>query len=113
MPKLPAAYVRIRKEFPDVAAAYDTMGSAIHAAGPLDERTRQLVKLALAVGAGLEGATHAHTRRALQMGISGDEIRHVVLLALTTLGFPATVSAYTWVNDILDQDGAPADEGDE
>lgn len=100
---LPAPYTRIRTEFPEVAAAYDALGNAIHGAGPLDAKTRQLVKLALAVGARLEGATHAHTRRALEMGIPADEIKHVVLLAMTTLGFPTTVSAYTWVMDELDK----------
>lgn len=59
------------------------------------------MKLALAVGGGYEGATHAHTRRALAMGISAEEIVQVVLLGATTLGFPATVSAYTWVQDVL------------
>lgn len=103
MSKLPTAYQRIRAEFPDVAASYDALGDAAHNAGPLDDKTRQLVKLSLAVGAQLEGATHAHVRRALEMGISAEEIRHVAILALTTLGFPVTVKAYTWVNDILDQ----------
>ena len=102
MTDLPIPFQRIREEFPEVAAAYDALGSAIHEAGPLDDKTRQLVKLALAVGAGLEGATHAHTRRSLEAGISPEEIKHVVLLAMTTLGFPSTVKAYTWVGDELD-----------
>ncbi len=101
MTDLPVPFQRIRQEYPEVAAAYDALGSATHEAGPLDEKTRQLVKLALAVGAGLEGAVHAHTRRSIEAGISPDEIKHVVLLAMTTLGFPATVRAYTWVNDEL------------
>ncbi len=103
MTKLPTAYNRIREEFPQVAEAYDALGNAIHEAGPLDDKTRQFIKLALAIGAGLEGATHAHTRRCIEMGISPEEIKHVVLLAMTTLGFPTTVSAYTWVNDTLDE----------
>jgi 4-carboxymuconolactone decarboxylase len=103
MTNLPAPYTRIRAEFPEVAQAYDALGNTIHEAGPLDDKTRQLVKLALAIGARLEGATHAHTRRALEMGISAEEIKHVVLLAMTTLGFPSTVSAYTWVTDELDK----------
>jgi 4-carboxymuconolactone decarboxylase len=102
MPDLPLPYRNIREEFPEVAEAYDALGNAIHKSGPLDDKTRQLIKLALAVGAGMEGATHAHTRRSLEMGISPEEIKHVVLLAMTTLGFPATVSAYTWVSDELD-----------
>ncbi|MFQ3566316.1 MAG: carboxymuconolactone decarboxylase family protein [Aggregatilineales bacterium] len=103
MSELPKAYTRFRAEFPQLAQAYDALGNATHEAGPLDEKTRQLVKLALAVGARLEGATHAHTRRALEMGITPEEIKHVVLLTMTTLGFPATVSAYTWVLDELDK----------
>lgn len=103
MSDLPAPYTHIRTEFPEVAAAYDALGNAIHEAGPLDAKTRQLVKLALSVGAGLEGATHAHTRRSLEMGLSPEEIKHVVLLAMTTLGFPATVTAYTWVGDELEK----------
>jgi alkylhydroperoxidase/carboxymuconolactone decarboxylase family protein YurZ len=30
-----------------------------------------------------------------------DEIRHVVLLATTTIGFPAMMSAMSWVDDVL------------
>jgi alkylhydroperoxidase/carboxymuconolactone decarboxylase family protein YurZ len=104
MTDLPIPFQRIREEYPEVAAAYDALGSAIHEAGPLDDKTRHLVKLALAVGAGLEGATHAHARRSLEAGISPEEIKHVALLAMTTLGFPATVKAYTWVGDELKTD---------
>lgn len=101
MPDLPIPFTRIREEFPEVAAAYDALGDAIHRSGPLDDKTRQLIKLALAIGAGMEGASHAHARRALEMGITPAEIKHVVLLAMTTLGFPSTVAAYTWIGDIL------------
>lgn len=100
---LPVPYQRFREEFPEVAAAYDALGSAVHEAGPLDDKTRQLVKLALAVGAGMEGATHAHARRSLGAGISPEEIKHVILLAMTTLGFPSTVKAYTWVTDEIEK----------
>jgi AhpD family alkylhydroperoxidase len=67
----------------------------------LNEKTRELVKLALSVGARLEGAVHSHTARALKAGATADEIRHVVLLALTTVGFPSMMAARTWVEDIL------------
>ncbi|MFW5709503.1 MAG: NTP transferase domain-containing protein [Chloroflexota bacterium] len=101
MSNLPDVYTSIRETFPEIAEAYDSLGDAAHRAGPLDEQSRQLVKLALAIGAELEGATHAHTRRALEMGITPDAIRHVALLTITTLGFPSAVRALTWVNDIL------------
>ena len=55
----------------------------------------------MAIAGGHEGAVHAQTRRALEFGVTSAEIYHVLLLALTSLGFPATVAAYTWVKDIL------------
>ncbi|MCA0454861.1 MAG: carboxymuconolactone decarboxylase family protein [Chloroflexi bacterium] len=103
MPDLPALYARIYTELPEVVTVYDAFGSAIYGVGTLDDKTRQLTKLALAVGKRLESATHPHTRRALGMGIPANEIKQVVLLTTTTLGFPTTVSTYTWVTDELDK----------
>jgi alkylhydroperoxidase/carboxymuconolactone decarboxylase family protein YurZ len=48
-----------------------------------------------------EGAVHRHTRRALQAGCTPEEIRHVVRLAATTLGFPGMMAAWSWVDDVL------------
>ena len=81
--------------------AYESLGFATQKAGPLDPKTRALVKLGLAIGAGLEGAVHSHTRRALEAGCAPDEVRHVVLLATTTMGFPSMMAALSWVEDVL------------
>lgn len=101
MEQLPKPYVEFRERFPELAEAYDKLGDAAHQSGPLDEKARQLVKLALSVGAGNEGAVHSHTRRALEAGASHEEIFHVLALAVTSIGFPPTVRAYTWVTDEL------------
>jgi len=53
---------------------------------PLDERTARLVKLGIAGGAQAEGAVRSHARRALSGRESHEEVRHVGLLALTTIG---------------------------
>lgn len=97
----PQAHNQFMTEFPAIAAAYEQLAAAAHDNGPLDEKTRQLVKLALAIGLGHEGAVHAHTRRSLALGISPAEIKQVVSLGVTTLGMPNTIAAFTWVNDIL------------
>ena len=34
-------------------------------------------------------------------GWTPDELRHAVVLATTTLGFPRMMAAYTWVEDVL------------
>jgi 4-carboxymuconolactone decarboxylase len=98
---LPAAFRAFQEQYPDIYAAYEQLGAAVHSAGPLDSKTRDLIKLALAVGLRAEGAVHAHTRKALEAGIAPAEIRQTVLLALPTLGFPSTMAALTWVEDIL------------
>ena len=58
------------------------------------------MKLALAIGAGSEGAVHSHVRRALAEDASIDELEHVALLAIPTLGFPRAVAVLTWIEDI-------------
>jgi alkylhydroperoxidase/carboxymuconolactone decarboxylase family protein YurZ len=102
---LPGRYLRFQKAHPNVFAAYDALGTACQEAGPLSARARALVKLALAVGARLEGAVHSHTRRALDAGCTPDEIRHAILLATTTLGFPTMMAALSWVDDVLEVKG--------
>ena len=101
MARLPGAYEAFRKRHKDIAEAYDRLGEAAAEAGPLDPKTRELVKLGIALGAGLEGAVHSHVRRALEAGAKPEEIRHAALLALTTAGFPSMMSGLTWVDDVL------------
>jgi alkylhydroperoxidase/carboxymuconolactone decarboxylase family protein YurZ len=53
------------------------------------------------VGARHEGAVHSHTRKALEAGCRPAEIRHAVLLSVTTMGFPNMMAALSWVDDVL------------
>jgi len=101
MPQIPESYSRFRETYSEVWQAYDRLGAAVHGAGSLDEKQRALVKLGQAIGVQQEGAVHAHVRKALDVGLSTDEIRHAVLLAIPTLGFPAAMAALTWAEDIL------------
>ena len=98
---VPARYLKFQKTYPNVFRAYAALGVATQDAGPLSKKTRALAKLAIALGARMEGAVHSHTRRALEAGCTPEEIRHVVLLATTTIGFPAMMSALSWVDDVL------------
>ncbi len=97
----PIRFQKFGRKYPVIMSAYEALSAATAEAGPLDAKSRELVKLALAIGASREGAVHSHTRRALAGGCTPDEIRHVVLLATTTLGFPTMMAAMTWVEDIL------------
>ena len=99
--RVPTRFLQFGKKYPAVMKAYEALGEATAEAGPLNTKTRALVKLGIASGAWREGAVHSHTRRALEAGCTADEIRHVVLLATTTLGFPSMMAVRTWVEDVL------------
>jgi AhpD family alkylhydroperoxidase len=111
MREIPKTHRRFRAVYPGVAAVYEQLGEATQEWGPLEKKTRELVKLGVAVGNRHEGAVHSHTRRALDAGATPDEIRHAVLLSLTTIGFPNMIAAMTWVEDVLD--GEPGNEEEE
>lgn len=99
--KLPTAYQRFGKAHPKLVRAYEQLGEALLGEGPLDRRTAELVKLGIAVGGRLEGAVHAHVRRAREAGASDADIRHAIRLSLTTVGFPTMMSALSWAEDVL------------
>ena len=97
---LPTVPTSIAKEHPNLWSAYEALGQAARQSGPLDARTCRLVHLALAMGADSEGATHSHVRRGLADGLTGDELEHVALLAVTTLGWPQAIRALSWIQDL-------------
>ncbi len=98
---LPDVYVRFRERYPDVALSLDQLGQTSEAAGPLDERTQRLVKLAIAVGSLSPGAVRSNVRKALEAGDSADDVRHVAVLAITTSGFPTAIAAFGWIEEVL------------
>jgi alkylhydroperoxidase/carboxymuconolactone decarboxylase family protein YurZ len=99
--KLPGRYLQFQNRFPAVFEAYDALGNATAGAGPLEGKSRALVKLGIAIGGQMEGAVHSHTRRAIEAGCSPEEIRHAVLLSTTTIGFPSMMKTLSWVEDII------------
>jgi alkylhydroperoxidase/carboxymuconolactone decarboxylase family protein YurZ len=104
--KLPNIVENLRAEQPEVWAHYADLETALAKAGPLDARTQRLVKLALALGARHEGAVHSHARRALREGLSREELLHVALLGVTTLGWPQATAGRAWILDVVDPERA-------
>ncbi len=103
MARLPKAFDEFKANYPEVFKAYEELGEACLNAGPLDAKTRELVKLGISLGADMEGAAHSHVRRALEQGANASELRHVALLALTTIGFPNMMKGLRWVEDVLEK----------
>jgi alkylhydroperoxidase/carboxymuconolactone decarboxylase family protein YurZ len=99
--RLPSGAARIANLHPEIWDAYQQLGAACANAGPLDAHTRHLVKLALAVASESEGAVHSHARRSAQDGITKEELLHVALLAIPSIGLAKAVAAMTWIEDVL------------
>ena len=99
--KLPPAYQRLKAQCPDYLAAVEHLGATAREAGPLDEKSGQLIQLAAAAAIHSEGSVHSHVRRALAAGATPAEIRHSLLLLTSTIGFPTVTAALSWADDIL------------
>ncbi len=101
MPYLPHPYRRFIDSYPQLGEAYENLALACHDAGPLNEKERRLVKLGIAIGEQSEGGIKSHARRALDEGATVEEVRHAVLLAMTTIGFPGMIAAMEWVEEMI------------
>lgn len=99
--KIADHYEKVKKYHPDYLDALENLGKSIKEAGPLDDKTAQFIQLAASIANKSEGATHSHTKRAIEAGATPEEIRQCVLLLTNTIGFPATMAGMSWVNDIL------------
>ena len=103
--KLPVSARSLQQSYPLVWKSFQDLGKQCHQAGPLDERVRRIVKVGIAAAAQSEGAVHSAVRNARAAGVSADEIRHAILLAMTTIGFPRTMAALSWAEDLLRKRG--------
>lgn len=95
----PEAFVQFIHRFPKLGKAWDIMREAEAEAGPLDEKTRRLVKLAIAAATAAEGATHSAARKARRAGASLEELEQVAALAASTVGLPNAVKIYRWIRE--------------
>lgn len=96
--KPPRAYREFTAAYPELAEAWEAARRE-EKAGPLGEKTRRLIKLGVAVGSLRQGAVSSAARKARSAGASEPEVRQVIALAASTVGFPAAVAAFTWITE--------------
>jgi 4-carboxymuconolactone decarboxylase len=99
--RAPGAYRSLKSQHAAYMDAVEALGSAVRQAGPLDERTTQLVQLGAAAAIRSEGAVHSHVRRALEAGASPEDIEHALIALTSTIGFPQVRAALSWAHDVL------------
>ena len=102
--KIPSKhYHKLSELFPEVMSALENLGSTLRREGPIDEKTIDLIQLAAAAAVQSEGSVHSHTRRALQAGVTEEEIYHTLILLISILGFPRVSAAISWSRDVIDK----------
>jgi alkylhydroperoxidase/carboxymuconolactone decarboxylase family protein YurZ len=95
MKDLHAIFTRFKEDFPEVHRAEAALGEEIHLrSGPIPEKYRWLIKVAISGGMRLSRALETHIQKAREAGASEEEIRQVLLLLVPTCGFPVCMEAY-------------------
>jgi 4-carboxymuconolactone decarboxylase len=96
-------YLKLKERYGELIASVEALGTAARGAGPLDDKTVHLIQLAAAVAIKSQGSTHSHAVRALEAGATPEEVRHAVIVLISTIGFPTVSAALSWVDDIIER----------
>ena len=99
--ELPEFLQKVVAQYPGIWEKYGNLSQAVSQAKGLDDRSQKLAKLAIAIGAERQGAVHSHTRKCKRAGFSNEELYHVALLAITTIGWSGAMAALSWIDDEL------------
>ena len=81
-----------KREAPDVAEAFNNLISALVASKGLDQKTKQLIYIAMKASAGDEMAVKAHVPMAIQAGATKEEVVDAILMTLTVSGIKGVVT---------------------
>ncbi len=96
MKDLHPIFSQLKNEFPKVYEKHMQLGREIHMeSGPLDEKTRWLIKIAISAATGHTRALETHLAKAQAAGVTDEQISHALLLLVPSCGFPAFMEAYS------------------
>ena len=94
-------FSQFKEEYPEIHQKHEALGKEVHEkGGPLDEKSRWLVKIAISGACNHKRALETHIRKAKSAGVDEAEIRHALLLLIPTAGFPAFMKAYAVLKSI-------------
>lgn len=94
-------FTAFKAEFPKVNEDYEALGQEIHEkAGPLPEKVRWLLKIAISASSGHAKALETHIYKGREAGLTDAEIKHALLLLIQTNGFPTFMKAYEVFNNL-------------
>ena len=87
-------FTTFKKEFPRVSSGHEALEKEIHEnSGPLPEKIRWLIKIAVSGASQHTIALETHIMKAKDAGVTDEEIMHTLLLLIQTTGFPTFMEA--------------------
>lgn len=90
-------------KYGDIYESYENYGQKVHNdGGPLEEKTRWLIKVAISAACKHHYSIRTHIRKALKSGCTREEIEHAMMLVAPTAGFPAFMEALMCLREELD-----------
>ena len=96
MDDLHEMFTVFKKDFPEIYQGHEALGQNIHEkAGPLPEKVRWLIKVAVSGASRHSLALETHIAKARKAGATEEEIKHALLLLIQTTGFPTFMEAYS------------------
>ena len=96
MDDLHEIFTVFKKDFPEIYQGHEALGKRIHEeGGPLPDKVRWLVKVAVSGATGHVLALETHIAKAKKAGATDEEIKHALLLIIQTVGFPSFMEAYS------------------
>ncbi|MFN8194582.1 MAG: carboxymuconolactone decarboxylase family protein [Nocardioidaceae bacterium] len=81
----------LRRLIPDVYEGFSKLHGSALAAGALDEKTKELIALAVAVSSQCDGCIASHARGAHRHGATEQEVAEAIGVVFLMSGGPATV----------------------
>ncbi len=91
-------------EAPEVAKAFNDLIGAIVASKGLDEKTKQLIYIAMKASNGDDTAVKFHAMMAKQLGATKAQVVDAILVSLTVSGIKGVVSCLPHVVALFDAD---------
>ena len=96
MKDLHKIFSTFKEDFPKVYSDHEALGKEIHEeSGPLPEKIRWLIKIAISGASRHLLALETHIMKAREAGATEKEIKHALLLLIQTTGFPTFMEAYS------------------
>ena len=89
-------FTEFKEDFPKIYSDHEALGRKIHEkSGPLPEKVRWLIKIAISAASCHLRALETHIVKAREAGVTDEEVKHALLMLIQTAGFPAFMEAYS------------------